>query len=213
MARVFPNRRSGRPAALTDSSFNNARYRRFSGKSRGDTRVGITCRGLLLRCLQCNVNGRWPDRPILRHPAMKRQWGFFSKAPVDRVLLPETGRSMVVVIIPELNGCSARESGHSDLKCQRVQSAISRRSMIPDSSHSNDRCTLEPAGRPIHTTRPQRSLAFDAKLVSVAAHTGRWSLIDTERSLPVSANSPSRRKRDVRYSGKQTLGIGIQIGC
>jgi hypothetical protein len=56
---------------------------------------------------------------------MKRQWGFFSKAAVDRVLLPETGRSMVVVIIPELNGCSARESGHSDLKCQRVQSATS----------------------------------------------------------------------------------------
>jgi len=44
---------------------------------------------------------------VRRKSAMKRQWGMFSKAAVDRVPLPETGRSIGVVNIRELNGASS----------------------------------------------------------------------------------------------------------
>jgi len=42
--------------------------------------------------------------------------------------------------------------------------------MIPDSSHPNDSCTSEPAGRPIHTSRPKRSLGACGLSVSCTAH-------------------------------------------
>lgn len=55
-----------------------------------------------------------------------------------------------------------------------VLSANSRHSMLLEISHPNDCCTSEPAGRQIHTTRPEQSVGFVAYFVWHVAVSFHW---------------------------------------
>ena len=73
--------------------------------------------------------------------------------------------------------------------------ANSGRSSIPEGRYPNDSCTLKPAGRPIHTPRPQRS--FEVRRLSDRSgrHTCRWLAIPSNGSFqlpPMSVPRPFR---------------------